>query len=447
MVDTQLAGGAWITLPAGSWQRLNDESICSRFHSRGLSQSVNYTLRLRSFRDIQSHSNSAHVRLADADRYKFERMPMSLADMSNSRFRVMAVDVCRLMKRHETSYSAASAPTKKKRKPTSQSATATAMVAVEYKLVAISSVLYEGSDVVGGRHTLACRKFFDEEEEDEGVQLFDTEIEVVERWLQLMRSFDPDILEGYELSTHWSWLCTKLASISRYPLDLGRIYNDAHSSAGSSSIKRTKLPRTRQRVASKLLRQGGGRQSADSAIADAIDSGTDSNGGGDSLSRPRISAPSNRAFQVVECIGRILLDIRQVMEHEELMSTYGFGEIVRRFLHRETEILDDENLERLLAGQMVDIDGGHQRAVQYWQTRCERVFAVVEESKVLLSLIELARITGINISDVMLRGQMVRFQSQLLQFCRKASYLLPSPTRQTVAGNFRLCLTYHFKFR
>ena len=244
--------------------------------------------------------------------------------------------------------------------------------------------------------------------------------ELVELFYALIRELDPDIIGDYDINSHFENL------IDLAGTEFGRIIDE---SAGAKLKRKKARVSKRQRVKSSALRQTSAQTTTGRKM--------------------RISAPSNREFSVVQCPGRIVLDIRVMLEKDERMRTYGFGEAVRTVLGHETEVLDHFMLAKLWSGskkpssplasqcyfcaderdRMLAPFDPHGHLFSYWTKNTALCGDILESTSMIASIIELASVTGLTMTDVMYKGQMIRFQSQLLSFAHKAGYLVPAASR------------------
>jgi DNA polymerase delta subunit 1 len=116
-----------------------------------------------------------------------------------------------------------------------------------------------------------------------------------------------------------------------------------------------------------------------------------------------MAGTSNREYIELGCTGRLILDMRQVMEKEERLRTYSLNESVEHVLGRKLEFLSDATLQGLLKGTLDD----KRRVADY---ACKRAFSALEIMRkyaALVSAVEMARVFGLNFQEVFM-GQMRR---------------------------------------
>ncbi|KAI8809365.1 DNA polymerase family B-domain-containing protein [Cladochytrium replicatum] len=146
----------------------------------------------------------------------------------------------------------------------------------------------------------------------------------------------------------------------------------------------------------------------------------------------RMSANSNREFKVLTMAGRIVLDMRQIIERDERLRTYSFAEAVYSITKKTKEVLDERQLTHLWLW-----DGSaesRRRVLDYCRRDVQRCMELVRNGASLITYIEMARVTGLNISETFHRGQMIRFFSQLFRYCRQRNILVPSQTDRNDSG-------------
>lgn len=129
-------------------------------------------------------------------------------------------------------------------------------------------------------------------------------------------------------------------------------------------------------------------------------------------------AASNRAFTLLTIPGRLILDVHQILDREKQLRTYSLPEAISSVLnitHEVVPILRDPQNPALLRRKVLSL------------TRdIERVVSMLDTLGSIVTSVELARVSGINISDTYQRGQMVRFWSLLFRHCHQHRIAIPT---------------------
>lgn len=86
------------------------------------------------------------------------------------------------------------------------------------------------------------------------------------------------------------------------------------------------------------------------------------------------------------------------------------------------------------------VTGGRWRCLQYWLRRTRLNLAVLEQLDLIGRTAELARAFGIDFFSVLSRGSQYRVESMMARLAHTQNYLLPSPSKEQVAGPMCLML-------
>ena len=117
-----------------------------------------------------------------------------------------------------------------------------------------------------------------------------------------------------------------------------------------------------------------------------------------------MAGTSNREYIELGCTGRLVLDMRQVMEKEERLRTYSLNESCEYVLGRKLEFLSPATIAKLLASENVD---DKRRVADYVCKRVSIALEIMRKNASLVSAIEMARVFGLNFQEVFM-GQMRR---------------------------------------
>ena len=117
-----------------------------------------------------------------------------------------------------------------------------------------------------------------------------------------------------------------------------------------------------------------------------------------------MAGTSNREYIELGCTGRLILDMRQVMEREERLRTYTLNETSEYILGRKLEFLSPTTLTSLLNSPELD---DKRRVADFAVKRCWTMLEIMRKNAALISAVEMARVFGLNFQEVFM-GQMRR---------------------------------------
>jgi DNA polymerase delta subunit 1 len=117
-----------------------------------------------------------------------------------------------------------------------------------------------------------------------------------------------------------------------------------------------------------------------------------------------MAGTSNREYIELGCTGRLVLDMRQVMERDERLRTYSLNESCEHVLNRKLEYLSDAVITKLLSSENLD---DQRRVADYTCKRVSAALDIMRTHASLVTFVELARVFGLNFQEVFM-GQMRR---------------------------------------
>lgn len=218
---------------------------------------------------------------------------------------------------------------------------------------------------------------------------FKTEMLMLEAFRELLLSYDPDVITGYDVTSD------AMPAIMTRALELGAAKTYPNLARCSHTSLKTKR---RQIYSSALLRK----------------------------ERRMHAATSNREHTELGCIGRLVLDLRTVIEREERLRTYSLNEASDAVGGRKLEKLSDAVLASFWTSDDADL---YDRLADYALAEVHASLNLLRHHASLITYVELSRVTGLNFEDVVSRGQMRRFWSQLFRFCGKRGIIVPGWSR------------------
>jgi DNA polymerase delta subunit 1 len=123
-----------------------------------------------------------------------------------------------------------------------------------------------------------------------------------------------------------------------------------------------------------------------------------------------MAGTSNREYIELGCTGRLILDMRQVMEKEERLRTYSQNESCEHVLGKKLEFLSDGILSQLLKSEKED---DKRRVADYAVKRAWIGLEIMRVNASLVTAVEMARVFGLNFQEVFM-GQMRRMWGYFL---------------------------------
>ncbi|ORY83185.1 DNA polymerase family B-domain-containing protein [Protomyces lactucae-debilis] len=220
------------------------------------------------------------------------------------------------------------------------------------------------------------------------VHILESETAMIAAFRELFLAYDPDVLSGYDVTAD------AIPAILQRGVDLG-LKDVVHLSRLSHVSLKTKR---RQLYSGAWLKK-----------------------------ERKMSAVSNREHTELGCTGRLVLDLRSVIEREERLRTYSLNEASSVLAGRTLEKLSTTTLARLWRD---DSDADEQcRVLGYALLEGEAALCLLRTQASLITYVELARVTGLNFVDVVEKGQMKRFWSCLHRFCKELDVVVPERNR------------------
>lgn len=117
-----------------------------------------------------------------------------------------------------------------------------------------------------------------------------------------------------------------------------------------------------------------------------------------------------------------VLDSRQIIERDERLRSYTLADCVMAVLGITKETLDEATLTSLFRADKA----GRKRLIDYCEREVHSAMDLVRRGASYITYLELARVTGLNISATFQRGQMVRFWCQLFRYCKTIGVAIPT---------------------
>ncbi|XP_033928295.1 DNA polymerase delta catalytic subunit [Melopsittacus undulatus] len=201
---------------------------------------------------------------------------------------------------------------------------------------------------------------------------FQRERDLLQSWAEFVRILDPDIITGYNIQNFdlpYLLQRARVLKVDSFPF-LGRI----------------RLRRSELRDSTFQSRQLGRREN-----------------------------------KVLSAEGRVVLDMLQVLLREHKLRSYTLNAVSFHFLQEQKEDVPH--------GIITDLQRGSAQSRRRLALYCLKdtilPLRLAQRLRVLLSHVELARVTGVALSTILCRGQQVRVVAQLLRQAMREDLLMP----------------------
>jgi DNA polymerase zeta len=215
-----------------------------------------------------------------------------------------------------------------------------------------------------------------------------SELDVMVRMVELVRTYDPDVLTGYEVhGGSWGYLIERARF--KYEYDL------------CDEFSRMK-----------------------------------------SLSHGRIGRDADRwgfnTTSTIRVTGRHMINIWRAMRGELNLLQYTMENVVWHLLHRRIPHYSYKDLtEWFTSGRVADLD----KVIRYHLIRTRLDMEILETNELIPRTSEQARLLGVDFFSVFSRGSQYKVESIMFRIAKPENFLLVSPSRKQVGGQNALeCL-------
>lgn len=208
------------------------------------------------------------------------------------------------------------------------------------------------------------------------IETVDSELELFNALIDLVRVFDPEILVGWEIHAgSWGYLVERASREFDYEIipELGRV--NSHSTGSKHD---------------------------------------------------HYGATQTSALRVT---GRHVLNIWRLMRSELTLNQYSYENVVFHLLRRRVPKFSYQTITAWLRSASPD---SQRRAFKYWLERVETDLEVLEASELIFRTAEFARIYGVDFFSVISRGSQFKVESVMFRIAKPESFVLPSPSQQQV---------------
>lgn len=216
-----------------------------------------------------------------------------------------------------------------------------------------------------------------------------SELDVMVRMVEVVRTHDPDILTGYEVhGSSWGYLVERARLKYDYDLcdEFSRMKSQSRGRHGSREADRWGF----------------------------------------------------RTTSTLRVTGRHMINIWRAMRGELSLQQYSMENVAWHLLHRRIPHYSYETLtDWYRNGWHRDLD----KLVRYWQTRARLDLEILDENELVSRTSEQARLLGVDFFSVFSRGSQFKVESIMFRIAKPENFVLPSPSRQQVGGQNALeCL-------
>lgn len=203
------------------------------------------------------------------------------------------------------------------------------------------------------------------------------ELDLINRIVDLVRSYDPDILTGYEVhGGSWGYVIERAKYKYDYDLceELSRTKSDSRSGKGSD--------------------KWGYNQTS-----------------------------------TIRVTGRHMINIWRAMRGELNLSQYTIENVVFHLLHRRIPHYSYQDLTTWYnSGKPRDLS----RVIGYYVTRVQLDLEILDQNELVPRTSEQARLLGVDFFSVYSRGSQYKVESLMFRIAKPENFLLPSPSRKQV---------------
>ncbi|KAJ5918248.1 hypothetical protein N7454_010623 [Penicillium verhagenii] len=206
-----------------------------------------------------------------------------------------------------------------------------------------------------------------------------TELDLINRLVDIVREYDPDIITGYEVH-NGSWGYVIERARKKYDFDL------------SDEISRVKA-QSHGKFGKEDDRWGHGHTSS------------------------------------IQVTGRHMINIWRAMSGELNLLKYTMENVVFHLLHRRIPHYSHEDLTKWYRSEKPrDVF----KVIEYFTSRVQINLEILEANEIIPRTSEQARLLGIDFSSVYYRGSQFKVESLMFRIAKPENYLLVSPSRRQV---------------
>lgn len=214
------------------------------------------------------------------------------------------------------------------------------------------------------------------------VRCFDNEVDLLEAWKNFIIESDPDVLTGYNIVN----------------FDIPYLYDRAKHLKIKHFGYMTRLIESPMRM-------------KDSTFSSR--------------------AHGTRDSKEITIYGRVIFDLLQVVQRNYKLRSYTLNSVCAEFLGEQKEDVHHSIITKLFQGS----DDDRRRLASYCLKDTYLPIKLLERLSELIKYIELARVTGVPFSYLLLRGESIKVLSQLYRKANSLNLILPTDKRSSESMN------------
>ncbi|CAI5973996.1 unnamed protein product [Closterium sp. NIES-65] len=293
----------------------------------------------------------------------------------------------------------------------------------------------------------------------EEVRVYRSEREMLKQWRRFfVFELDPDVVVVFQARDSWQVLKERWAALGLGDLDVGRRGDGEEEEEGETGEEREAEGTGVHRATARAEEEGQGGRAGGGKRRASKGSGPGGGGRGGENEKQRgrglvvrgvvtygkqwvrqqlrMSATSNQETFQVRVEGRCMLDLLRAILTSQALSTFSLHESCQVFVGRPLELLSPACIAAMWGGGL----GGRPRLLRYAAEYAKVVHLLLQSQRTLVETVEMARVTGLLLSDVQYRAQMARVHSLLLRTAGPHGWLLggADPSGQLTQSPFLL---------
>eukprot|EP01052_Picozoa_sp_SAG31_P027447 SAG31_NODE_2571_length_5459_cov_7.139925_6_plen_179_part_00 len=136
-------------------------------------------------------------------------------------------------------------------------------------------------------------------------------------------------------------------------------------------------------------------------------------------------AQGSRESKEITCDGRIIFDMFQAIQRDQKLSSYSLNAVASEFLGDQKEDVGYAMIAPLQEGN----SESRRRLANYCLKDAYLPQNLFDKLMYMYNYVEMARVTGVPISYLLSRGQMIKVMSQLMRKGRTQDLVLPNRPR------------------
>jgi DNA polymerase delta subunit 1 len=133
-------------------------------------------------------------------------------------------------------------------------------------------------------------------------------------------------------------------------------------------------------------------------------------------------AHGHRDYKEINVEGRVQLDVLVVIQREHKLRSYSLNAVATHFLQEQKEDVHHSIISDLQNGD----EETRRRLAVYCLKDAYLPLRLIDKLMIVVNLVEMARVTGVTINQLMTRGQQIKVFSQILRKARTKMLLFPT---------------------